>query len=662
MSTSFTIPSIFTAIDKFSAPMKNMSRSVNAFVGRTEVAMARVERAYRRILSPLTSIRAAMNNIGYYVGIYTFINIIRNAYNVLADFEQSLVNISAVTKKSVKDNKAYADQAREISLRYGLAASKVADLQFELEKLGGLDVLKITEPILAGATALNLPADKFGALVGSVIKTFPELESMDAMRIVDQMVTVADKTAVAGEDFETFLRSSMGAAVQAKRPFTELLAMMGVLRNEAIQMASGGTASKNLFIDSQILQGGKKDWKQILEQAMKSERVLKKVRDYFGRRTAVSAISLGDSIGEMENLQKLLESDSIEGSSMRRAMVMLDSMRGNAKLATASYEEFILSMDDGTNVFSKTIRRTQEIVRAMFLLSSGSDMAKKTLGTMDKSIISSAENWLFLSKTVIFIVKWMLIAKVVIWAVNLAIGAYNIALGLSVALGWSSIFVLRGSALAMGTYKVAMWVATAATWAFNAALTFMAAHPVIAAIILLTTIIAAIVTHWNEWGAAISMVMGQFGFLISLVQAFRRNWDLISEAFSTGGLIGALKAIGATIFDALLMPLQQAYKLIANMPFLPLEWTIAADQMVKNIDFLRERSGVNVGTDENGNAIERPKLNTQKVKEEFRSEIEKTTTNRAVVDFINVPRGTNVKGNRDLIGAITPRLDTTMGF
>jgi hypothetical protein len=38
---AFTIPSIFTAIDRFTSPMKNMGRSIEAFASKAEAGLAR---------------------------------------------------------------------------------------------------------------------------------------------------------------------------------------------------------------------------------------------------------------------------------------------------------------------------------------------------------------------------------------------------------------------------------------------------------------------------------------------------------------------------------------------------------------------------------------------------------------------------------------------
>ena len=110
------------------------------------------------------------------------------------------------------------------------------------------------------------------------------------------------------------------------------------------------------------------------------------------------------------------------------------------------------------------------------------------------------------------------------------------------------------------------WFQNIAQWNLNAA---MAANPIgviIVAIVALIALITAVVLKYDEWGAAVTLLMGPLGMVINLIQSFRRNWDSIVQAFKTDGIIGGIKRIGIVILDALLMPIQQLLELIAKIP------------------------------------------------------------------------------------------------
>jgi Sec-independent protein translocase protein TatA len=144
--------------------------------------------------------------------------------------------------------------------------------------------------------------------------------------------------------------------------------------------------------------------------------------------------------------------------------------------------------------------------------------------------------------------------------------AFNVVQGITKALAGGSAFSLRKSRAALIAYNVTTKIATGVQAAFNAVL---AANPiglVIAGIVALIAVVAIIIKKWKSWGAALSILFGPLGFIISLIQSFRRNWDMLVKAFQQNGIIGAIKAIGVIILDALLMPVQQLLELAGKLP------------------------------------------------------------------------------------------------
>lgn len=122
--------------------------------------------------------------------------------------------------------------------------------------------------------------------------------------------------------------------------------------------------------------------------------------------------------------------------------------------------------------------------------------------------------------------------------------------------------------LQQSTKMQSLWtsILTAKQWLLNIALNANPIGLVVLAIAALVGLVTVIIIKYNEWGAALALLTGPLGFIINLIQSFRRNWDSIVEAFQGGGIIGGLKRIGVVILDALLMPIQQLLSLIAKIP------------------------------------------------------------------------------------------------
>jgi hypothetical protein len=168
------------------------------------------------------------------------------------------------------------------------------------------------------------------------------------------------------------------------------------------------------------------------------------------------------------------------------------------------------------------------------------------------------------------------------------------------------------SAIALGAYKVVLALVTAAQWAWGAALAIGLWPLTLIALGIAATIalITVIIKKWDEWGAALTLFMGPLGFIISLIQSFRRNWDMIGDSFKNGGILAGFKAIGATILDAILMPLQQVFELMSNIPGLG----DFASKAVSGIEGFRSKLGVETG--ETGSQTDTPAVNPEVARQE----------------------------------------------
>lgn len=220
--------------------------------------------------------------------------------------------------------------------------------------------------------------------------------------------------------------------------------------------------------------------------------------------------------------------------------------------------------------------------------------------------------------TLVTLVKWYAIALVTVRVVSLAcsvatgimtaaIFAYNVALGISTALTGKSAFFVHGNTVAYAAFRatviatsVAMWlwngavtaynfvagIATKAQMALNAA---MLANPIgliIIAIVILITLVVVAIKYWDEWGAVLAVFMGPLGMILSIIMSIKRNWDMIRDSFTNGGILEGIKAIGITLLDAIIMPLQQMVELVAKVT--GAEW---AENFAKDIARFRQEIG-----------------------------------------------------------------------
>lgn len=623
---TFIAATKFTAIDKFSSPIRKMSSNVRKFGQRAEIGLAKAERGFRRMMSPLSKVGKLLGGFGLFLTGAVIATVIGGAISVFMDFEQANANLASVMATATRPQLiALQVDAKRLGATTAKTASEVVGLQESLARLGfeAPQIINMTEAVISGSIAMRGELSATAELVGALVKTFDDFSSIDTPQIIDQLTVATQSSALNFEKLQAGLPIVAGAANAAGISFTRLVSLMGKLSDAGIDTSSSATALRNIFIES-AKQG--LTYSQILDKIEKNQNKLTAANDEFGKRAAVPAAILAKNIRATAELDKKLQSaakgNRLSGAAAIAAAKQLDTLQGSLIIIKSAWEGFILSMEDGTGAFSQNLKRIVQVATEMLSLASGTAKAEEKLDLMGKRTRVLAERGIFALKVIRNIIVAFIAWKVVLVTTRAVLTAYNIALGISAVIQGKSAIALRGSTIALKAYAFASRVVTAVQWLFNAA---MLANPIgliIIGIAALIALIAVIINKWNTWGAALTLFMGPLGLIISLIQSFRRNWDLIVSTFKTEGIIAGFKKIGATILDAILMPLQQVFTLMSKIPGIG---GFAGDIAGKIAQF-REKLGVNVTTDETGKEIINPAASV----EQARTERFETTENQNI--------------------------------
>lgn len=485
MAAVFTIPSAFTAIDKFSGTVKNMGNALQGFVGRSERLLGRANTAFNKLLTPITSMNKLLMGLGFYVGLFTLIRILKNAVDIFANFEQANADLAVVMGTTSKKNRALADDARRVGLAFGDGATNAVKMQHALATLGfeQQDILKMGRPITTGAAALEgADPEKLAGTVGAVLNAFDNLAPKDTQHILDVMALSANRTALNFEKLATTLPIVSGPANAVNIQFEETVALLGVLSNAGVHVATSATSLKNIFIDS-----AKKGhtYTEVLANIAKHSDKLVYANKQFGKRSVVSALALTKKMHDAKNGVIALTEEFKKakfGLTESIALQRLNTFRGSQKLLNAAYEEFILGIEDGNGALAASLTRITRVASAMLLLSTDSDQAREAIAKMSPDILRTTNNWLGWLKVIGWVTAALIAMRValMIWrgaviAATIVQGAWSIAMGIGAANGWLNVWALRGNIVALTTLRTITWLSTAAQWAMNAA---MKANPV----------------------------------------------------------------------------------------------------------------------------------------------------------------------------------------
>lgn len=152
--------------------------------------------------------------------------------------------------------------------------------------------------------------------------------------------------------------------------------------------------------------------------------------------------------------------------------------------------------------------------------------------------------------------------------------------------------------IAINRETIATSVVSAATklWAgaqavLNAVMNLNPIVLIVSAIIALVGIITMAIRKYDEWGAAMMLLLGPIGLLVNGFMAIKRNWLSVVNSFKNDGIIAGIKRIGIVLLDAILMPVQQLLEILSHIPGLGElagRGASAIANMRKNLDVVTE--------------------------------------------------------------------------
>lgn len=644
---AFTIPTIYTVIDKMSAPFRNMSRNAEAFATRAEAGIARADRAFRRLTPALGSAAQQFLSFASTAAIAgAIIAGVNFTTRQIVEYEDALASFRTIVGGTNEEFAKYEQAAMQV----GLATRKsVVDVIKSFETIAGLNAefAKTPEAISAVAKAnitlskaSRMSLDESAANMVGIMNQFG-MAAEESDRVINVLAAGqavgAANIAQTAEAFKNFGSVAKGANISLEQS----VGLIQTLGKFSVFGAEAGTKLRGSILKLQQSGLGYKSGQFQINDALEEAR--QKIDRLATAKQKDAAIL------------KMFGAENI--STGKTLLANIDLFNEYTKGVTGTDEaQKAAAINSGT--FTEKLKALSATWTNMVLNSNKSTTALSGANAVVEFLIVNLETIVSIgTKVLLFFAAW----KVLLIAAKAVMIGYNVVLGIMGALSGTASIAIGKNTIALGAYKFVLGIVTAAQWAWNAA---MMANPIgliVAAIAVLIGLVVVAVKKWNEWGAALSLLLGPIGVIVSLIQSLRRNWDMITKSFKEGGILAGLKAIGKTILDAVLMPLQQVMKLIALAT--GFEW---AEKAVKGIEDFRKGLGVNVDTDENGNQIDRrerelfAKLNPEAARQEVLRETVTTQRQNITMDIRN-------RSNNDVsvdagMGPIMPKLSTTMGF
>jgi TP901 family phage tail tape measure protein len=635
MSRAITIPSIFTAIDRFSAPVRAMGSSVQGFAVKTETAIARADMALRKITPSIGALGKQM--LGF-ASVAAVGGLMISSANAVMDYEKSLASLSAITGVTGEAFNAFKSEVNAVALE---------------TKKSSIDVAKAFEIVGSAKPELLSSAEALG-------------EVTKAALILSK--ASGDEVAASAVNLTGAMNAFGLGADQAQRTINALAAGSVVgsanigLVNESLKNFGPVAAAANVSLEQSValieVMGSKSLFGA--EAGTKLRGSLLKLQQ-AGVGYASGQFNINDALTEMK-----AKIDAVSTAKERDALIT--KTFGAENVTTG---QILLNNIDLFNEYTKGVtgtntaneqaatnsntlsNRLAELQAAWVNMVTSSDNASGSLGIVKNIIVLVTDNLGTIVGVIGTVIATFIAWHGVLMLAKAGLFAYNAIANL--------VFLVQ-----MVKYTAATQGLTFAQAALKVAQTslnaVMAANPIgliVIGIMAAIAVIVIIIMYWEKFGAAILMVgtiiaaffapvLGLFGLLVSVIASVWRNWDMIAQGFKDGGILGGLKAIGVTLLDAVLMPLQQILATVGKLT--GAEW---ATNAAKSIEAFRADMGVNVA----GGETETPEaVNPEASRQEAMAQrMETVQTQNVSIDVKDSTGRAKVESDNDFVPVtVTP--------
>ena len=613
MPAALKIPSIFTAIDKFSAPVRKMGNSISKFANQSDADIARVERRFDKLRNK----SAQIGRKAAFVGLA-----IAGSLGVMAksatDFESKMSNVSTLIDTNTESMADMSAQVLGISQRVPVALDDLTTGLYDVRSAGiaADQAMNVLEQSGVLATAgLSTTAEATNIMTSSM-NAFAS-EGLDAAQVSD----ILFKTVKFGKTTISELSAGFGASAP-------------IIQSAGVKLADFQAATAALTTVGTPATQAQNQLRAAISKLQKPTTEMEKI---FKRLGVTSDKELIQKFGTMgKAFEAVTETGNKMGVNLAKAWGSVEASAAVTSIVGQTNEAYVKTLDamvNGSNAVTEAFDKQ---------LSTGANQAQiaennmKALSITVGTSLIPVINQLFQAVTPI-------IKSMTDWAKQNP-ETVNTILKVVMAIGVLSMFI-SGVSFAVSAYSAVMTsygaivkAATAVQWLWNAALNANPIGLIIIAITAVIAVVALVIAKWDQWGASVTMlggiigaffspVLAGFALLISVVMSFRRNWDMIKQSFSEGGIIGGIKAIGVTLLDAVLMPLQQILMIASRLPG---KMGALAAQGAAQIENFRTSLGVQVEQPE-----DTPVANPKKAEQDSfieRFESAETKTSRVVIE------------------------------
>ena len=297
--------------------------------------------------------RQLMGALGLTAGIYLFIGAIKNTFNRIKEFDAEMQNMAGIAQTSRKALRGVSQVIRYVAKTSLNTSNQVAKLATTLFTLGRTkaEVILMLKPINDLSIGLKSAADETADFLGQTLNAFGK-GAGSAQHFADVVANIRGKTALNFERIKDAFGFILPTAKALKMTIGGIGAVIGILQNNGVKAARAGRLLNTSF--ARLVNKGL-TLKEALDEINNSTNRVRTASRLFGARSFSLGLILADNIEKTKKLAN--EFDNMSNGALKKlTSEQLKSMSGEIKIMNSVWENFILNMDSGNGIISRSVR------------------------------------------------------------------------------------------------------------------------------------------------------------------------------------------------------------------------------------------------------------------------------------------------------------------
>ena len=262
------------------------------------------------------------------------------AVKTFATFEQSMLKVKAVSGATATEFKQLQNSARELGASTMFTASQVADLQFELAKLGfdSDEINKAQASILALSQATTHDLAESGEIVAATLNSF-NMEASESARVADVFALASSNAAIDMEKLAASMPKVGAIAGALNMDVEKLTAQMMTLADRGMEASTMGTSLRKIFIDLSAKGISLEDALNAINTAIDP---VTKATELFGNRAAAAAVILAKNTKATSDYEAELRNAG--GTALKMASIMDSGVSGSLRRLRSASEDVAIEL------------------------------------------------------------------------------------------------------------------------------------------------------------------------------------------------------------------------------------------------------------------------------------------------------------------------------